>query len=129
MKVLLDTHIWIWYLTGAKELPKKFRQKIEETTTELHLSAISQWEAHLLLERGIVPSSSTPRVWIQAALQALQVREVSVSALILIRSREIETMNQDPADRIIAATAAEGNLLLLTADKALQRCKEIRFFR
>jgi PIN domain nuclease of toxin-antitoxin system len=129
VKILLDTHVWIWYLTAANELPKKFRQKIEEPATELYLSAISQWEAHLLLERGRVPTANTPRVWIQEALQMLQVRDVSVTSAILVRSREMKIENQDPADRIIAATAVEGNLMLMTADKALQKCREVKVFR
>ncbi len=126
MKVLLDTHVWLWYSLADDRLSQTHRNIIEDENTELFLSPISIWETHLLIEKNRLPVNEAPGVWIQKALRALPVREAGISFAIALRSRSLTVEHQDPADRFIAATAIEMKASLLTADARLLACGAIR---
>ena len=125
MKAILDTHIWIWYLTGDARLRSPHKKIILDPSTELWLSAISIWETHFLIERKRVLVNLPPDAWIQQALQNLSVHEAPITFRIAARSRTMPLAQSDPADRFIAATSAEMDIPLLTADAALLACPDI----
>ncbi len=69
MRVLLDTHIWIWNLAGSERLPDGFRTILSEEASEVWLSPISVWEALILAERGRISLLPDPKIWVQEALE------------------------------------------------------------
>jgi PIN domain nuclease of toxin-antitoxin system len=119
MKLLLDTHIWIWYLSGNPRLSATLQIAISEDTNELWLSPISIWEALLLAEKGRIVLEPNPTQWVQNSLQAIKTKEAPLSNDIAILSRQLDLVHQDPADRFIAATAVHYGLTLATVDKNL----------
>ncbi|MGB3642110.1 MAG: PIN domain-containing protein [Rivularia sp. (in: cyanobacteria)] len=119
MKLLLDTHIWLWYLLGDKRLSTNLQTVIAEETTELWLSPISIWETLILAEKGRISLQPDAVAWIDLALQILEIIEAPLVHQIAILSRQIELPHQDPADRFIAATAVYYNLTLATVDSNL----------
>jgi len=125
VKVLLDTHIWLWYLLGDDRLSRTHRNIIDDETVDLSLSSISIWEAHLLIEKQRLPVTEAPGVWIWNALQTLQVREAGITFAIALRSRSLALSHQDPADRFIGATSIELKAPLLTADERLRACSDL----
>ena len=116
MKLLLDTHIWLWYALGNPQLSETLRAAIASNTTELWLSPISVWEAHLLAEKGRISLQSDPSAWINQSLKSLTIHEAPLNHAIAVLSRQINLPHQDPADRFIAATAIHFNLQLATVD-------------
>ena len=64
MKLLLDTHIWLWYALGDPKLSDNLRSIIATDTTELWLSPISVWEVMLLAEKGRISLKSDTNTWI-----------------------------------------------------------------
>ncbi len=116
MKLLLDTHIWLWYLLGDERLSTNLQTVIAEETTELWLSPISIWETLILAEKGRISLQPNAVAWIDLALQTLEILEAPLVYQIAILSRHIELPQQDPADRFIAATAIHYNLRLATVD-------------
>ncbi len=119
MKLLLDTHIWLWYLLGDERLSTNLQTVIAEETTELWLSPISIWETLILAEKGRISLQPDAVAWIDLALQTLEIIETPLVYQIAILSRHIELPHQDPADRFIAATAVHYNLRLATVDSNL----------
>ena len=75
MKLLLDTHIWIWYLIGSERLSDTLRITIADETTELWLSPISVWETLILAEKGRLSLNPSPVEWINNSLQVLKISE------------------------------------------------------
>jgi PIN domain nuclease of toxin-antitoxin system len=119
VKLLLDTHIWLWYLLGDERLSTNLQTVIAEETTELWLSPISIWETLILAEKGRISLQPNAVAWIDLALQTLEIFEAPLVYQIAILSRQIELPHQDPADRFIAATAVHYNLILATVDSNL----------
>ena len=119
MKLLLDTHIWLWYLLGNERLSTNLQTVIAEETTELWLSPISIWETLILAEKGRISLPPDAVAWINLALQTLEIIEAPLINQIAILSRQIQLPHQDPADRFIAATAVHYNLILATVDSNL----------
>jgi PIN domain nuclease of toxin-antitoxin system len=119
VKLLLDTHIWLWYLLGNERLSTQLQTTIPAATTELWLSPISIWETLLLAEKGRISLQPNPVAWVDLALNTLEIREASLNHHIAILSRQIELPHQDPGDRFIAATAVYYQLTLATVDTNL----------
>lgn len=126
MRLLLDTHVWLWGLQDAKELGKTARVELENPRNELWLSPISVWEAILLGERGRVMMKPDPYSWVKEALGSVSLQEASLNHHVALWSRRLKIKQDDPADRFLAATAMVYDLTLVTADKTLLKCAEIR---
>jgi PIN domain nuclease of toxin-antitoxin system len=116
VKLLLDTHIWLWYGLGNLKLSDDLRAAIASDSTELWLSPISVWEALILAEKGRIALQPNASDWIDQSLKALEVREAPLNHSIAVLSRQINLPHQDPADRFIAATAIYYKLQLATVD-------------
>lgn len=119
MKLLLDTHIWLWYLLGDPRLSRSLQTAISDPNTELWLSLISIWETLILAEKGRISLQPDPVTWVNLALKTLETREAQMNHSIAILSREIALPHQDPADRFISATAIYYSLILATVDANL----------
>ncbi len=119
MKLLLDTHIWLWALLDPERLSPAVRAALASRENELWLSPISVWEAHLLAERGRVRVDSAPAEWVERMVQALPRREAALTHDIAVASRQLTLTHEDPADRFLAATARVLGLTLVTADARL----------
>ena len=71
VKLLLDTHIWLWYLLGNERLSTHLQTTIAAATTELWLSPISIWETLILAEKGRLSLQPNPVAWVDLALSTL----------------------------------------------------------
>jgi len=119
VKLLLDTHIWLWSLVAPDKLRPRVRRLLQQGGGEAWLSPISVWELLVLAERGRVRLGKEPRAWVAEALERAPLQEAALNHEVAIRSREVPLRHQDPADRFIAATALTYELTLVTADEAL----------
>ena len=119
MKLLLDTHILLWYSLGNPALPENFKAAIAAPNNELWLSPISIWETLMLAEKGHIFLAPDAVTWINAATKALGTHEASFNQTIAILSRQLACPHQDPVDRFIAATAIYYGLQLVTVDHNL----------
>jgi PIN domain nuclease of toxin-antitoxin system len=119
LRLLLDTHIWLWSLLAPPNLGPRARAEIEDPGNELWLSPISVWETLILVDKRRIALSGDPGVWIRNALRATPCREAPLNHEVALRSRSVELPHGDPADRFLAATALVYELTLITADHRL----------
>ena len=119
MKLLLDTHIWIWSLGEPSRLTRRVTAALDSKTSELWLSPISLWELGILVEKGRIGLPTGLDAWIDEALRVAPMREAPLTHRVMRALRAIETPHRDPADRFLAATAAALDLQLVTADERL----------
>jgi PIN domain nuclease of toxin-antitoxin system len=126
MRLLLDTHVWLWSLLEPARLKPAVRAALTEDRNELWLSPISAWEALVLAGRGRLDLEGEPRRWVEQALAATQAKEAAVTHEIALASRSVELPHEDPADRFLVATARVLGLQLVTADKKILGSKACR---
>jgi PIN domain nuclease of toxin-antitoxin system len=119
MKLLLDTHVWLWSLTAPDRLGRKVRAQLERKGNEVWLSPISVWELLVLAERGRVRLDAEPRAWVAEALERAPLEQAALNHEVALRSREVSLPHQDPADRFLVATALTYELTLVTADESI----------
>ena len=129
MKLLLDTHIWLWSLLDPDRLSGRARSQLTDRANTLALSPVSVWEALVLAEKGRVLLHPDPWSWIRNALAVRPVRAIPVTFDVALGSRSVRLGHDDPADRFIAATAMVHGLTLVTADRALLQCPDIKVLR
>lgn len=117
MKLLLDTHVWIWSLSAPEKLTPKVRRALEKPGQELWLSPVSTWEVALLVEKGRMKIEGHLEAWLPKAVARFQ--EAPVSHDIAAAFADIRLPHGDPADRLLLATARVLHLTLVTADERL----------
>jgi PIN domain nuclease of toxin-antitoxin system len=126
MKLLLDTHVWIWSLLAPERLRPEAAAALVDPGNRLHLSPVTVWEALLLAERGRLHLTENPRQWIVKVLREVPMFEAPLTFEAAIDSRAVRLAHDDPADRFLAATARTQDLVLLTADQRLLDCDDLR---
>ncbi len=120
--VLLDTHAWIWLLSGSPKINAKALKAVERSITEeaVLLSAISPWEVAMLVSKGRLTLDRDVGEWVLAAVSIPGIRIEPISPEIAVASTRLPGIIQaDPADRLIAATARHHGAVLITNDQLL----------
>jgi PIN domain nuclease of toxin-antitoxin system len=123
LRLLLDTHIWLWSLQDPKRLGRRVQQELRNPANELWLSPISTWEALTLHAKGKIRLHGNLAEWVADATAPLL--EAPLTHEIALAARELTLRQQDPADRFLAATAQVLDLTLVTADAGLLGLGEI----
>jgi len=121
LKLLLDTHIWLWSLEDPGRLGKRVQQELRDPENELWLSPISTWEALVLNASGRVRLLGDLDDWVTKATAPF--REAPLTHEVASAAQQLA--QRDPADRFLAATAKILDLTLVTADAALLGLGEI----
>lgn len=119
MKLLLDTHIWIWSRAEPARLKRRVARALEDSSNELWLSPLSVWELNLLAEKGRVLPGTSVEEWVRIAMETVPVREAPVTIEVALLTREVHLPHRDPVDIFLAATARFYDLTLVTADQPL----------
>ena len=119
MKLLIDTHIWLWSLLEPARLSRRVKRALENPANELWLSPISVWETLVLSEKGRLRLQPDGRTWISTALSATVLRDAALTHEVAVATGNINLPHVDPADRFLAATAQVYGLTLVTSDENL----------
>ena len=125
MKLLLDTHIWLWNFLAPDRLSHQVDRTINDARNELWVSPLSTWEIVLLHEKGRLNLADGPESWVQKAMSLSPLREAPLTHEIALATRSINLPHRDPADRLLVATALIHGLTLVTADRNLGRSKQV----
>lgn len=123
MRLLLDTHIWLWSLQDPHKLGKRVQRELRDPENERWLSPISTWEALLLHAKGRIRLPDDLTTWVARATAPLL--EAPLTHEIALAAQRLQLPHQDPADRFLAATAQVLQLTLVTADVRLLGLGEI----
>ena len=121
MKLLLDTHIFWWYIEGGNLNEGLFNLiEARRKSGSLFVSNISFWEISLLLSKVRVSTMLDYRLWLDLVCKIPGLNFVETSPRIFMNSTFLEGFGEkDPADRIIVATAREHDMHIMSLDKKI----------
>jgi PIN domain nuclease of toxin-antitoxin system len=119
VRLLLDTHIWLWSLLEPSRLPEGVAAELENPSNELWLSPISVWELLMLVKRGRIVLDMDPENWVRRVFLKVPFKEAPLNHEVAIKSHCIRFSHRDPADRFLAATALVYDLTFVTADERI----------
>ena len=116
MRLLLDTHVWLWWNTQPDRLSTTAHRQIADARNEVFLSAASVWEISIKQKLGKLPLTESVSSYVSRRLTADNIRPLSVSVEHAAAVETLELRHRDPFDRLLIVQARQEGLRLLTAD-------------
>jgi PIN domain nuclease of toxin-antitoxin system len=131
--LLLDTHVWLWWLHGQPELTATERDALDALAaagTPPAISAISLWEAQMLASKERLRLDAPLAHWLPTAAAPEIVTVLPLDTDVILALDTLPTgFHGDPADRIIVATARAHGLPLATRDSNIRRSRTAKLWK
>ena len=121
MRILLDTHALIWWLSDSRRLPQSVRDAISDASNEKLVSAATAWEIATKFRIGRLPEASVLAEDIAGALAEQGFEELPVTVEDGSRAGALPGHHRDPFDRMLIAQALARNLTIATGDTLFDR--------
>jgi PIN domain nuclease of toxin-antitoxin system len=119
--IVLDTHVWLWWITAPERLSARAREAIDEAE-RFCVATISCWELAMLSEAGRIEFDRSIGTWIEQALANERAQSLPLTSTVAVDAALLgrDGFTGDPADRIIYSTARTAGGRLVTRDKLLR---------
>lgn len=129
MRILLDTHAWVWWATEDRRLSRRARQAIATAQREeaVSISTISIWEVAKKIEKAQLVLDRPVDDWLDVAttIQGLQLTDLS-RPILVGACRLPHPFHGDPADQLIVATARHHGAIVVTKDSKIREYAHVR---
>ena len=123
--IVLDTHIWLWWINGdSRELSATRKEQIEGIDV-VSISAISCFEVAWLERHGRITLPCSREIWFEQALAGSDITLLPITPDIAGIAVDLPEHHRDPQDRLIIATAIAHDAYLMSADKKFPKYVEI----
>lgn len=119
MRILLDTHVWLWLVASPRRIPDGIRDELVDAKNVLYLSAASAWEMAIKYRLGKLPLPEPPSSFIPPRLVRDCIEELPVTMAHASRVAELPDIHADPFDRLLVAQAEMDRCTLVTADSKI----------
>jgi len=126
MRLLLDTHIWLWSMLQPHKLSSEVHRAITDSANTCYLSPVSVWEVIVLLEKKRIVIDQDFGQWFEQARDAFDIQEALLDWGVAQELRFTMLGYRDPADRFLVATAKAYDLTLVTADERLLSIPDLK---
>jgi len=120
MNLLLDTHIFLWYISGDKQLPAVWQTILRDPANQVFLSVVSVWEASIKYHLGKLPLPSPPEIYLPQQRQRHLITSLPLEEAAIRQMLALPALHRDPFDRMLICQALEYNLTLVTIDVAVR---------
>ncbi|MDA8076023.1 MAG: type II toxin-antitoxin system VapC family toxin [Actinomycetota bacterium] len=120
MKLLLDTHVFLWLLTEPERLGEHLRT-VEDPANGMLLSAASSWEIAIKVRLGRLELPDDPTRYVPDRMRAIGAEPLAVEHAHALEVAALPPLHRDPFDRLLVAQARHLGLTILTADAAVAR--------
>jgi PIN domain nuclease of toxin-antitoxin system len=120
MKLLLDTHVWIWSQEELDNLGPSTFALLKDIKNDIFLSPVSTLEIARLIQLKQIIIKKPLKTWVNTSINNLLAKTIEISHDIAIKAYTLEEpFHKDPVDRLLAATALLQELTLITADEQI----------
>lgn len=116
MKLLLDTNVFLWFISADSRLPVLFKDAIREPNNTIYLSVASVWEIIIKYNLGKLPLPQSPEIYIPRQRQIHQIKSLLINESSLQHLVSMPNLHRDPFDRILISQALSHNLTIATTD-------------
>ena len=120
MKILLDTHIFLWFISGDTKLSTDIQDSIRDPDNEIYLSAISVWEATIKYQLGKLPLPEPPETYLPRQRDLHQIASLALDESSVIQLAKLPPIHRDPFDRMLICQALQNGLTIATVDTAVR---------
>jgi len=118
VKVLLDTHVWLWSLSEPGRLSKEAKRILASRRNAVHLSAVSAWEIAIKVAVGKLDLPEPPESYVPTRMARQGLVPLVVTHAHALAVAKLPLHHRDPFDRLLVAQSLVERLPLLTADPA-----------
>ncbi len=126
MKLLLDTHIFLWLIDDDQRLSEQYRQAIQNPNNEKFLSVVSIWECVIKHQIGKLDFPSSPETYLPKERRKHLIKTLTVDENSIVQLVKLPLLHKDPFDRLIMAQALQHDLIIMTEDKLILAYPDIR---
>jgi PIN domain nuclease of toxin-antitoxin system len=119
MKILLDTHTFLWYINGDKQLSAQYVAQLRSPDNTLYLSVVSLWEAIIKYQLGKLPLPQPAHLYLPAQRRRHQILNLDVDEDSLLPLATLSSLHRDPFDRLLICQAIANDMLLATLDEQI----------
>ena len=116
MRVLVDTHVFLWWIEGDRALPAKARAVLANPENECLISMVSAWELAIKTGLGKLKLALPVKRYIVENVAANGFRMLAIEIVHVGRVETLAMHHGDPFDRLLIAQALEENIAVVTAD-------------
>jgi PIN domain nuclease of toxin-antitoxin system len=116
MKLLLDTHIFLWYIGGDNNLSAERQAIIRDPNNEVFVSVVSFWEIAIKNQLGKLPLPDAPEIFLPTQRQLHQMQSLPLNEESIWELSALPAIHRDPFDRILICQAIHHELILMTDD-------------
>ncbi|NJM75420.1 MAG: type II toxin-antitoxin system VapC family toxin [Acaryochloridaceae cyanobacterium RU_4_10] len=120
MRILLDTHIFLWFISGNLKLSTDVRDVIRDPGNEVFLSAVSVWEVIVKYQLGKLPLPEDPATYLPKQRNLHQIVNLDLDELSVVQLANLPLLHRDPFDRMLICQALQHSLTLATVDAAVR---------
>jgi PIN domain nuclease of toxin-antitoxin system len=120
MNLLLDTHIFLWYISDDPRLRVELCEQIRDPTNEVYLSIISLWEIIIKHKLGKLPLPGVPAHYIPKQRKRHQIANLDLDEGSVILLERLPPLHRDPFDRMLICQALEHNFIIVTVDDKIR---------
>ena len=120
MKLLLDTHIFLWFISGDQRLPTYLQNSIRDLNNDVYLSCVSVWEVTVKYQLGKLPLPESPEIYIPKQRQKHLINTLTLDEESVAQLLNLPLLHRDPFDRILICQALQHNLTIVTVDTAIR---------
>ena len=121
MRLLLDTHTFLWWLAGHRMLSLRAREAVEAEDSDVFISAASAWEITTKFRIGKLPEAELVASNVLSSIEAEGFSPLAISVHHAQRAGSFGGTHTDPFDRLLAAQAMLENLTLVSNDRAFEQ--------
>lgn len=121
MRILLDTHIFLWFISGDARLAPALVNSIRDPANEVYLNVVSIWEAIVKYQNGKLPFSESPEILIPRERQNHLFQSLPIDEASVFNLAALPRLHRNPFDRMLVSQAIANNLALATVDNMIRK--------
>lgn len=119
MKLLLDTHIFLWLIDDDQRLSESLRQELRNPNNEKFLSVASIWECIIKYQIGKLSLPRLPTIYLPEQRKKHLIKSLVISENSIAQLINLPSLHRDPFDRLLISQALQDDLIIVTEDQAI----------